>query len=73
MESSDCKEVVEWLNGSSVNRADLVQLLFDTRRNLSNFRQISVIYSPRGSNLLADSLAKSGASGGANMVTWNSS
>lgn len=69
--SSDSREVVEWLNGSSFNRDDLLQLLLNTRSNLSKMRQTSVIYNSRGSNTMANSLAKSGACGGANMVTWS--
>ena len=63
--------VVSWVNGSNLDRSDIVQEVLHIQSNLAKLDQTSIIFMSRASNFLADSLAKSGSGGGADMVSWS--
>ena len=57
---SDFSLVVSWINGDGFGKLSLVHLVYDIRQFISSRNLISIKYTPRGSNSLADSLAKAG-------------
>ena len=58
---SDSESVVAWINRDGFGLLSQVNLIYDIRQILRPRRSLVVKFTPRGSNLLADSLAKAGS------------
>ncbi|KAK1558570.1 hypothetical protein Q3G72_003986 [Acer saccharum] len=60
---SDSKSVVSWINGEGFGHLSFVNLVYDIRQFLIliSMNLVSIKFTPRSSNSLADSLAKAGS------------
>ncbi|KAK1587159.1 hypothetical protein Q3G72_010236 [Acer saccharum] len=67
---SDSKNAVSWINGDGFGLLDMVNFIFDIRQLLSSMGSLSIKFMPRGSNYLADSLAKVGSSSREECLEW---
>ncbi|KAK0608412.1 hypothetical protein LWI29_030312 [Acer saccharum] len=67
---SDSKSVVSWINGVGFGNLSHVKLVYDIRQSILHRKSISIAFTPRGSNALADSLAKNGAVSIGERLEW---
>ncbi|KAK2650615.1 hypothetical protein Ddye_018104 [Dipteronia dyeriana] len=67
---SDSRIAVAWVNDKDFGNLKLVQTIYDIRSMLKALSSTSIIYMPRYSNFLADSLAKRGCSLDGGIVDW---
>ena len=67
---SDAQVVVSWINGEGVGNINYVNWIYDIRQCILLNKFISVKFTPRGTNALADSLAKEGAGSSGERVEW---
>ncbi|KAK3212682.1 hypothetical protein Dsin_017388 [Dipteronia sinensis] len=67
---SDSKSVVSWINGEGVGNLRFVSLVYAIRQFLKSMNSVSVEYTPRSSNSLADSLAKAGSGFQVERLEW---
>ncbi|KAK2654773.1 hypothetical protein Ddye_014629 [Dipteronia dyeriana] len=58
---SDSSKIVTWVNSEGPNNLEFVDIIYETRHALSLLGNTRVIYNPRSSNALANSLAKNGS------------
>ena len=58
---SDSKSVVSWINGEGFGKLSLVNLIYDIRQFLLSTDLVSIKFTPRSANSLADNLAKAGS------------
>ncbi|KAK4854934.1 hypothetical protein QYF36_002583 [Acer negundo] len=58
---SDSKLVVSWINGEVFGKLSLVNTIYDIRQFIMSTDSVSIKYTPRSANSLADNLAKAGS------------
>ncbi|KAK2654440.1 hypothetical protein Ddye_014296 [Dipteronia dyeriana] len=68
--SSDCLVAVSWINSADIGNFNLLNLIYGIRNLLCTLGQTSVQFSSRVSNSYADLLAKRGADGDRDVITW---
>ena len=62
--------VVSWINGEGFGSLSYVKLINDIRQNIMHKKSMSIKFTPRGSNALADSLAKEGDGLAGERLEW---
>ncbi|KAK2641058.1 hypothetical protein Ddye_022821 [Dipteronia dyeriana] len=67
---SDSKMVVSWIEGEGFGNLNLVNWVYDIKQFLASLNSVSIKYTSRSCNSLADSLAKSGSSIQAERLVW---
>ena len=55
---SDSKSVVSWINGEGFGNLRYVKLVYDIIQSLLRRKSMTIKFTPRGSNALANSMAK---------------
>ncbi|KAK3230524.1 hypothetical protein Dsin_002405 [Dipteronia sinensis] len=71
---SDSKTAVSWINNlSDFGSIHHVNLIYDIKSDLKFLDRVEVVFKPRGSNSLADSLAKRGSGLKENKLIWSDS
>ncbi|KAK3231414.1 hypothetical protein Dsin_003295 [Dipteronia sinensis] len=58
---SDSSEAVSWVNTEGLGNLEYLHIIYEIRHSLSRMGNTKVIYNPRSSNSLADSLTKHGS------------
>ncbi|KAK0599287.1 hypothetical protein LWI29_003985 [Acer saccharum] len=67
---SDSKVAVLWVNSASFGSLKFVNLIYDIRSLLSLLDGTEIIFNPRNSNSLVDSLAKKGSNEDGDLLLW---
>ena len=67
---SDSKSAVSWINGADFGNFLLLNMVYDIRQVLHSIPGLVIIFMPRGSNSLADGLAKAGSSRSGDRLVW---
>ncbi|KAK3228053.1 hypothetical protein Dsin_007915 [Dipteronia sinensis] len=68
---SDSKTSVSWINGGGLGSIDHLQSVFNIRNNLNILSRAYVVFKSRVFNSVADSLAKKGAEGRQEVLSWS--
>ncbi|KAK2654685.1 hypothetical protein Ddye_014541 [Dipteronia dyeriana] len=58
---TDSKSVVEWIKGEDFGHLLMAHLVYDIRNFIQDMTGLEILFKPRASNSLADSLAKEGS------------
>lgn len=68
---SDSKVAVSWIKGKDFGNLKMVDKIYDIRHFLQSSVGLFICFMPRGSNSLADSLAKGGSSRYGDRIEWS--
>ncbi|KAK3219540.1 hypothetical protein Dsin_013510 [Dipteronia sinensis] len=68
---SDSKVAVSWVNNDEIGSLKHLQVIYDIRNLMRRLGSVSVSYSARAANFVADSLAKKGSDSGEVLLTWS--
>ena len=67
---SDCKATISWINCEGFGNLSYVKLVYDIRQLLLSRNNISIVFKPRSSNSVANSLAKAGSHSNGDRLEW---